>query len=123
MVLGEFTKEEKEIVFSDLKLRQYLINEIIDKVEDLNELPEFKSEEVVINLALEYLLESLENPEKEELFAIAAQSADNAHIMAGTNILLERYDEVDFWLKRIPEDERKEFVKFPIFNLKKESGQ
>ena len=65
----------------------------------------------------------LENPEKEELFAIAAQSADNAHIMAGTNILLERYDEVDFWLKRIPEDERKEFVKFPIFNLKKESGQ
>lgn len=64
----------------------------------------------------------LEDGEKEELLGIASQSADNAHIMAGTNILLERYDDVYFWLKKIPEEERQEFMKFPIFNLNKMSA-
>jgi hypothetical protein len=60
MVLGEFSPEEKEKVFSDLKLRKYLINEI--KKKDVNE-----AEDVIINLALEYLLETLEESTKTEL--------------------------------------------------------
>ena len=60
MVLGEFSKEEKEKIFSDLKLRKYLINEIKNK--DVNE-----AEDVIINLALEYLLESLEESATTEL--------------------------------------------------------
>ena len=59
MVLGEFTEEEQEIIFSDKNLKSFLINEIIKKgVEE--------AEDVIINLALEYLLEQLENPDKEE---------------------------------------------------------
>ena len=59
MVLGEFSEEEKEIVFSDLKLRRYLIKSIKAKVEKFEDLPELKSEEVLINLALEYFLEQV----------------------------------------------------------------
>lgn len=59
MVLGEFTAEEKEIIFSDMDLRRFLINGIKEKGVK-------EAEDVIINLALEYLLEQLENPDKEE---------------------------------------------------------
>lgn len=60
MVLGEFTEEEKEIIFSDLELRKFLIHHIKEKgVEE--------AEDVIINLALEYLIESLEESKTTEL--------------------------------------------------------
>ena len=106
MVLGEFTEEEKEIVFSDLKLRQYLINEIIDKVEDLNELPELKSEEVVINLALEYLLEKLEDPEKEEDNDSLFLGIEQVYLMANYEFIKDNIDYgiEDYSSAYVPED-------------------
>lgn len=65
MVLGEFSEDEKKVIFSDLKLRKNLIQYIKEKV-DVEVLTELKAEDVIINLALEYLLEALENPDKKE---------------------------------------------------------
>ena len=60
MVLGEFTAAEKELIFSDLRLRKYLIKNI--KGKGVNE-----SEDIIVNLALEYLLESLEKSTTTDL--------------------------------------------------------
>lgn len=60
MVLGEFSPEEKEKVFSDLRLRKNLIKHINEK--GVNE-----AEDVIINLALEFLLETLEESTTTEL--------------------------------------------------------
>ena len=60
MVLGEFTAAEKELIFSDLRLRKYLIKNI--KSKGVNE-----SEDIIVNLALEYLLESLEKSTTTDL--------------------------------------------------------
>ena len=62
MVLGEFTAEEKEIIFSDKNLREILINEIKKHIKD-DEL-EF-TEDMIINLALEYLLDTLDEKGKD----------------------------------------------------------
>lgn len=60
MVLGEFSDEEKEKVFSDKKVRGYLIDGIKRKTS-------LENDEVIINLALEFLLETLEESTKTEL--------------------------------------------------------
>ena len=82
MVLGEFSEAEKEAVFSDVKLRKNLIQYIKEKVPDLEELPELKSEDVIINLALEYLLEQLENPDKEEDSGTFILGIEQVYLMA-----------------------------------------
>lgn len=60
MVLGEFSEAEKGIIFSDLELRKMLIKHIQKK--GVNE-----AEDVIINLALEFLLETLEESKLTEL--------------------------------------------------------
>ena len=60
MVLGEFSTEEKELVFSNLELRKHLIKHI--EAKGVTE-----AEDVIINLALEYLLEALEESTTTEL--------------------------------------------------------
>ena len=60
MVLGEFTEAEKEAIFSNMDLRKFLIYHIKEKgVEE--------AEDVIINLALEFLLETLEESKLTEL--------------------------------------------------------
>lgn len=60
MVLGEFSEDKKEELFSNKKVRGYLIDGIKRKTS-------LENEEVIINLALEFLLESLEQSNKTEL--------------------------------------------------------
>ena len=82
MVLGEFSTAEKEVVFSDLKLRKNLIKYIKEKVPDLEELPELKSEDVIINLALEYFLEQLEKTDKTEDNETFISGVEQVYLMA-----------------------------------------
>ena len=62
MVLGEFTEEEKKIIYADKNIRQIIINEIKKHIDD-DEL-EF-TDDMIINLALEYLLDALDDKDKE----------------------------------------------------------
>lgn len=62
MVLGEFTEEEKKIIYADKNIRQIIINEIKKHIDD-DEL-EF-TDDMIINLALEYLLDALNDKDKE----------------------------------------------------------
>ena len=87
MVLGEFSEEEKEIVFSDLKLRKYLIKSIKAKVEKFEDLPELKSEEVLINLALEYFLEQLEKSDNEEDNETFISGVEQVYLMANYDFM------------------------------------
>lgn len=61
MVLGEFTPEEKQIIYADKNIRQILLNEIKKHIDD-DEL-EF-TDDMLINLALEYLLDALDEKDK-----------------------------------------------------------
>jgi len=61
MVLGEFTEEEKKIIYADKNIRQIIINEIKKHIDD-DEL-EF-TDDMIINLALEYLLDTLDDKDK-----------------------------------------------------------
>lgn len=61
MVLGEFTEEEKKIIYADKNIRQIIINEIKKHIND-DEL-EF-TDDMIINLALEYLLDTLDDKDK-----------------------------------------------------------
>ena len=88
MVLGEFSEAEKEAVFSDVKLRKNLINRIKKEVaEELNVLPELNSEDVIINLALEYFLECLENPDKEEDVGTFILGIEQVYLMANYDFI------------------------------------
>lgn len=87
MVLGEFTTAEKEVVFSDLKLRKYLINSIKAKVENIEDLPEVKSEEAIINLALEYFLEQLEKTDSEEDNETFISGVEQVYLMANYDFI------------------------------------
>lgn len=60
MVLGEFTEAENETIFSNMDLRKFLIKHIQEKGVK-------EAEDVIINLALEFLLESLEESKLTEL--------------------------------------------------------
>ena len=83
MVLGEFSTSEKEAIFSDLKLRKYLINSIKKQLaEDIDVLPELNSDDIIINLALEYLLEQLEKPDKEEDNGTFISGIEQVYLMA-----------------------------------------
>lgn len=83
MVLGEFSQAEKEVIFSDVNLRKNLIDRIKKEVaEDLDVLPELNSEDIIINLALEYLLERLENPDKEEDSGTFILGIEQVYLMA-----------------------------------------
>lgn len=88
MVLGEFSEAEKEAVFSDVKLRKNLINRIKKEVaEEINVLPELNSEDVIINLALEYFLECLENPDKEEDKGTFILGLEQVYLMANYDFI------------------------------------
>ena len=85
MVLGEFSDEEKEIVFSDKGLRDILIYHIYKyfKKEGIE-----AKEDIIINLALEHLLETLEDEEKEY---------DNGTVISGieTGLLMANIDYIN----------------------------
>ena len=85
MVLGEFTEAEKEVVFSDLILRKNLIRHIKEKVPE--ELSEFKNNDVIINLALEYFLEYLEKPDKEEDNETFILGVEQVYLMANYDFI------------------------------------
>ncbi len=60
---------------------------------------------------------ALTEAENEELYQILTVSADCYSIMAGTNILLERFKEIDCWLNKMTAKEQEDFMKFPIVHL------
>ena len=62
MVLGEFTPEEKQIIYADKNIRQILLNEIKKHIKD-DEL-EF-TDDMIINLSLEFLLDTLDDKDKD----------------------------------------------------------
>lgn len=106
MVLREFTEEEKEIIFSDLKLKSYLINSIRRKLEDFEEeLPELCSEDSIINLALEYFLEALENPDKEEDNETFIYGVEQLFLMVNFDFIKAN---VNYEIEDVPEEVLKE---------------
>ena len=85
MVLYEFSENEKEIIFSDKSLTDVLIYHISKYLR--KEGIEVK-EDIIINLALEHLLETLEDEEKEY---------DNGTVISGieTGLLMANIDYIN----------------------------
>lgn len=86
MVLGEFSDEEKEIVFSDKGLRGSLINHIkkyFDELEDEIEI----TEDIIINLALEHLLGTLEDESKAFDNGTVISGIEESYLMANINYI------------------------------------
>ena len=75
MFKREFSDEEKEKVFSDKKVRGYLIDGIKRKTS-------LENDEVIINLALEFLLETLEESTKTELGQDRITAIKEMYLMA-----------------------------------------
>ena len=86
-MFGKLAPSSKEIVFSDLKLIRYLIKSIKAKVEKFEDLPELKSEEVLINLALEYFLEQLEKSDNEEDNETFISGVEQVYLMANYDFI------------------------------------
>lgn len=84
MVLGEFSDEEKEIVFSDEGLRDILIYHIYKyfKKEGIE-----AKEDIIINLALEHLLNTLEDKEKEIDNGTVIYGIETSYLMANINYI------------------------------------
>ena len=75
MVLGEFSEDTKEKLFSNKKVRSYLVEGIKRKTS-------LENDEVIINLALEFLLETLEESTKTELGQDRITAIKEMYLMA-----------------------------------------
>ena len=62
----------------------------------------------------------LSEEENKELFHISSESIGNPEIMTGVSILLERFEEAEYWFSLIPTEKQEAFKAFPICHLWKE---